>query len=62
MLTDLVATPKDSKGNPVPANRQKPEVPLINQILTGNISNNDVLDVRNFLNNFDGDFKELFKS
>jgi hypothetical protein len=26
------------------------------------ISENDILDIKNFLNNFDGNFKELFKN
>ncbi|MFA6918172.1 MAG: hypothetical protein WC285_05090 [Candidatus Gracilibacteria bacterium] len=26
------------------------------------ISDNDILDVKNFLNNFDGDFKKVFNS
>jgi hypothetical protein len=62
MLTDIVATPKGPNGKIAPEDRPKQEVPLINQVLTNGISHNDVLDVHNFLENFDGDFKELFKN
>lgn len=30
------------------------------QGLKGSISKNDILDIKNFLNNFDGDFKKIF--
>lgn len=48
-LTDIVATPKKPNN-----------VPLINQVITNRITYNDILDVKNFLDNFDGDFKKLF--
>ena len=48
-LTDIVATPKKADN-----------VPLINQVLTEKITDNDVLDAKIFLDNFDGDFKKLF--
>ena len=35
-------------------------VPLINQVIKDGITDNDILDVKNFLENFDGDFKKLF--
>jgi hypothetical protein len=54
MLTDIVSTPKGEQT--------QQEVPLINQLPTDKITDNDVLDVRNFLTDFDGNFKSLFKS
>lgn len=55
MLTDLVATPRDPNQK-----EETPSVPLINQVITNGITDNDILDVKNFLNRFDGDFKKLF--
>lgn len=60
-LTDLVATPKDSQ-NSVESLEMKESVPLVNQIFRGGINKDDVLDIKNFLKNFDGDFKKLFKN
>lgn len=34
--------------------------PLENKIHPGKISPNDILDLKNFLNNFDGNFEKLF--
>jgi hypothetical protein len=53
-MTDLVATPKNHTGN------EKPSLPLINQVIRNGITDNDILDVKNFLSNFDGDFKKIF--
>jgi len=53
-LTDIVSTQKDNEESEINS------VPLINQIIKDGISNNDILDVKNFLDNFDGDFKKLF--
>ena len=36
--------------------------PKIEKNNANSVSNNDILDVRNFLNNFDGDFKKIFTS
>lgn len=49
-VTDVVSGPKS----------EKPTLPLINQVLRDGITDNDVLDVKNFLSNFDGDFKKIF--
>lgn len=54
-LTDIVAAPKDRNHGEIEA-----EVPLINQIIRDGITDNDILDIKNFLNSFDGDFKKLF--
>lgn len=55
-VTDVVSTPQ----NPAGTKREKPTLPLINQIMRDGITDNDVLDVKNFLSNFDGDFKKIF--
>jgi hypothetical protein len=55
-LTDIVAS---AKGE---AEIRNNKIPLINQVIKNGITDNDILDVRNFLGSFDGDFKELFKS
>ena len=52
-LIDIVATPK--KG-PEALNN----IPLINQVIRNGVTDNDILDVKNFLDNFDGNFKKLF--
>lgn len=56
-LTDIVATPKNRNHGGI---ETKIEVPLINQIIRDGITDNDILDIKNFLNSFDGDFKKLF--
>ncbi|MBT3704475.1 hypothetical protein HOG17_01710 [Candidatus Peregrinibacteria bacterium] len=48
-LTDIIASSKAPK-----------DVPLINQMIKNGITDNDILDVKNFLESFDGDFKKLF--
>jgi hypothetical protein len=53
VLSDIVATPKNKVDTR--------NVPLISHIMRENITDNDILDVKNFLNNFDGDFKKLFQ-
>jgi len=53
-ITDLVAAPRDQKG------LGKPSLPLINQVIRDGITENDILDIKNFLSNFDGDFKKIF--
>ena len=55
-LTDIVA---NRKGD-TPHQKISPEVPLINRVIKDGITDNDVLDVKNFLESFDGDFKTLF--
>lgn len=55
-LSDIVATPVRRKSGTIVEN----EVPLINQVIRDGITNNDILDVKNFLNKFDGNFKKLF--
>jgi len=56
-LTDIVSSPKGEKGR----EQEKPDIPLINKVLKNGITDNDVLDIKNFLNSFDGDFKKLFE-
>jgi len=55
-LTDIIANKKGSGGH----QQITPEVPLINRVIKDGITDNDILDVRNFLDSFDGDFKKLF--
>ena len=55
-LTDIVA---NRKGDD-PKQKIEAEVPLINRVIKDGITDNDILDVRNFLESFDGDFKKLF--
>lgn len=45
------------KGNAQAINNQ-----ALNERTHSGISSNDILDVKNFLNSFDGDFKKLFTS
>jgi len=54
-LSDIVATPTNKKGQ-----FRENEIPLINQVIRNGITNDDVLDTKNFLNHFDGNFKKLF--
>lgn len=63
-LTDLVATPRDSTKNTkdIENHEIRETVPLVNQIFRGGINENDILDIKNFLKSFDGDFKKLFKN
>lgn len=53
-LTDIVTTMKGQVKS------TENNVPLINQVIKDGITDNDILDVKNFLENFDGDFKKLF--
>lgn len=55
-LSDIVATPINRKSK----SPQDTEVPLINQVIRNGITNDDILDTKNFLNKFDGNFKKLF--
>ena len=54
-LSDIVATPVNKKGS-----FKENDVPLINQVIKNGITNDDILDTKNFLNHFDGNFKKLF--
>mgnify|MGYP007016036022 CR=1 FL=1 len=54
-LSDIVATPVNRKKGKVDT-----EVPLINQVIRNGITDDDILDTKNFLNKFDGNFKKLF--
>lgn len=55
-LSDIVATPRERK----PGEKIQNEVPLINQVIRNGITENDVLDIKNAMKNFDGNFKKLF--
>jgi len=57
-LTDIVATPK--KGPE--AFEALNNIPLINRVIRDGVTNNDILDVKNFLDDFDGNFEKLFHS
>ena len=56
-LSDVVATPQ---GSEIFDHNERNSVPLINQIIKNGITEDDILDTKNFLNAFDGDFKKLF--
>jgi len=52
---------KTSLMDVVPRNKiVENSVPLMNQIIKDGITKNDILDIKNFLANFDGDFKKIF--
>ncbi len=53
-IVTVMLTPEIEVKKTNPSSERKP------QGIKGNISNNDILDIKNFLNNFDGDFKKIF--
>jgi len=54
-LTDIVSSPTPREKGKI-----RTDVPLINQMIKNGITDNDILDIKNFLGSFDGDFKTLF--
>jgi len=52
-------TPQNNKA-PNTENSETIEIKEGNNRTHKSISDNDILDIKNFLNNFDGDFKKIF--